>query len=771
VHTDYLMLFLTECIIDMGATVSLQFQQALRNGDEVTALKLYHTSPDLKNLNVNKVYRLSRSHNTPLHYAAKRGLRDIYGEFLLQGGDPTVTNDKNQTAIHLICTSANAAKDPVECERRATMLNLTIDYCNKRKQHVIGLTFVDNSLNSPLHLAATSGLVKCVEILVANGAFLMEKNVANQTPMDCTQNAPNRAATATILEKSMVFTCNEKTFTELAKKPLLLKQESYKPCPKNRLKTLRDETISQVTETLGLSKVHAESLLEANGWSAQLVIENWISDHVVLCNHAGVEVPLDHASFKREESLKSITEWECEVCFEVVTENISVPCNHVVCRLCWVEYLKEKINSGNVSKLKCPAYDCLELVPMSVIRTLLPEEMYQKYQKFGIEKFVTGKTDIKWCPYPGCERAVQIPINNLAENNDVQDAAVSDTKEVDSRNVDCGVGHFFCWSCSKVAHDPCTCEVWAEWEKEVAKQVGDKRSAQKAAERVSDDVWVGENCKPCPNCKSPIYREDGCNHMTCYKCEHEFCWMCLGQWLFHGSQTGGYFECNKFIMKKLANRKLESVKSKAKKQAKKKHGHYFKHVYDRYKSHVQSLEYELTILEKAEDRMNELKAMASNDSDVTFFEDAIRELLKCRYVLKASYALSYYLHTEGERDNFGNLLALVEKYAESLAQSITRPHLQTPKDQIILLTVESRNQRRSFLVAARKFNPSLLYINDEEPAPDHELLTHRYMRTISHDWDTSDESYKSDNDTADYPNHTFLGSPNCNSTDHSLVHA
>jgi len=273
-------------------------------------------------------------------------------------------------------------------------------------------------------------------------------------------------------------------------------------------------------------------LLEANGWSAQLVIENWISDHVVLQNQGGIEVSPDNGSSKPEESLKqdlSITEWECQVCFEVVTKTISVPCSHVVCKLCWKEYLKEKINSGNVSKLKCPAYDCLELVPMSVIKMIVPEEIYEKYQKFGLEKFVSGKTDIKWCPHPGCERAVQVPANNLAENIDVQDdTAASESKKIDSRNVDCGVGHFFCWSCTKMAHDPCTCELWEEWERELAERINDKLSVQKAAERMSNDVWVGENCKPCPNCKSPIFREDGCNHITCYKCEHEFCWMCLG---------------------------------------------------------------------------------------------------------------------------------------------------------------------------------------------------------------------------------------------------
>ena len=140
----------------MGAAISesLQFQQALRNGDELTALQLYHSSLELKKLNVNKVYTLSHTRSIPLHYAAKRGLRDIYGEFILQGGEPTFPNGKGQTAIHLICTCTNAAKDPEECERRATMLSLTIDYRGKRKKRMVGLTLMDSSNNSPLHFSS-----------------------------------------------------------------------------------------------------------------------------------------------------------------------------------------------------------------------------------------------------------------------------------------------------------------------------------------------------------------------------------------------------------------------------------------------------------------------------------------------------------------------------------------------------------------------------------------------------------------------------------------
>jgi len=43
---------------------------------------------------------------------------------------------------------------------------------------------------------------------------------------------------------------------------------------------------------------------------------------------------------------------------------------------------------------------------------------------------------------------------------------------------------------------------------------------------------------------------------------------------------------------------------------------YFKHIYDHYKDHMQSLEYELAILG---DRMSELRAWLQ---DIAFFEDA-----------------------------------------------------------------------------------------------------------------------------------------------------
>ena len=30
----------------------------------------------------------------------------------------------------------------------------------------------------------------------------------------------------------------------------------------------------------------------------------------------------------------------------------------------------------------------------------------------------------------------------------------------------------------------------------------------------------------CPECRAPIYKISGCNHMTCYRCNKEWCWIC-----------------------------------------------------------------------------------------------------------------------------------------------------------------------------------------------------------------------------------------------------
>ena len=39
--------------------------------------------------------------------------------------------------------------------------------------------------------------------------------------------------------------------------------------------------------------------------------------------------------------------------------------------------------------------------------------------------------------------------------------------------------------------------------------------------------------RKCPNCKTRIQKNGGCPHMNCFRCHHDFCWCCMGQWRNH----------------------------------------------------------------------------------------------------------------------------------------------------------------------------------------------------------------------------------------------
>lgn len=39
-----------------------------------------------------------------------------------------------------------------------------------------------------------------------------------------------------------------------------------------------------------------------------------------------------------------------------------------------------------------------------------------------------------------------------------------------------------------------------------------------------------EIIRPCPRCQAPIEKNEGCLHMTCRQCRHQFCWGCRQPW-------------------------------------------------------------------------------------------------------------------------------------------------------------------------------------------------------------------------------------------------
>lgn len=60
-----------------------------------------------------------------------------------------------------------------------------------------------------------------------------------------------------------------------------------------------------------------------------------------------------------------------------------------------------------------------------------------------------------------------------------------------------------------------------------------------------DDEFIETISKKCPQCKTPIERTMGCNHMTCPICHYEFCYVCGEAWGGHSD----YFVCSLYQMK------------------------------------------------------------------------------------------------------------------------------------------------------------------------------------------------------------------------------
>ena len=117
----------------------------------------------------------------------------------------------------------------------------------------------------------------------------------------------------------------------------------------------------------------------------------------------------------------------------------------------------------------------------------------------------------------------------LGQNGNPELTGVKRCRPLD---VACTCGAMYCFSCKQEAHRPVDCDTVKTWQL--------KNSAES-----ENLTWIMANTKPCPSCGTNIQKNQGCMHMTCSKCRHEFCWLCGGKWATHGSETGGYYACNR----------------------------------------------------------------------------------------------------------------------------------------------------------------------------------------------------------------------------------
>ncbi|XP_072910577.1 ankyrin repeat and IBR domain-containing protein 1 isoform X1 [Hemitrygon akajei] len=730
----------------MGNTTT-KFRKALINGDESLAYQLYESNPQFKeSLDPNASYGEPYQHNTPLHYAARHAMTKLLRIFLFnKDGNPNKRNIHNETALHLLCMGPHimlpeAALQPrlarpnEDDDKRAECLQMILKWkgakLDKGEFEKAENNAVDNKKSTPLHYAAASGMKACVELLVRYDADLFAENENRDTPCDCAEKQHHKDL-ALNLESRMVFSRDPEAEEVEAEYAALDRREVYEGLRPQDLRKLKDMLIVETADMLQAPLFTAEALLRAHDWDREKLLEAWMLNPEDCCQRSGIQMPIPppsgynawdtlpsprtprttRSSVTSPDDLSlSPTDEDAPVCgicmcsISVFEDPVDVPCDHEFCRGCWEGFLNIKIQEGEAHNIVCPAFDCFQLVPVDIIENLVSREMDKRYLQFDIKAFVENNPVIKWCPTPGCERAVRLSCQRSGSTMDQLNFPL-----LSAPAVDCGKGHLFCWECLGEAHEPCDCQTWKNWLQKITEMKPEELAGvNEAFEDAANCLWLLSNSKPCANCKSPIQKNEGCNHMQCAKCKYDFCWICLEEWKKHSSSTGGYYRCTRYeVIQQVEEQSKEMTAEAEKKHKKFQELDRFMHYYSRFKNHEHSYKLEQRLLKTAKEKMEQLsralKGVEGVSPDTTFIEEAVHELLKTRRILKCSYPYGFFLEPKSTKKEIFELMQTdLEMVTEDLAQKVNRPYLRTPRHKIIRAACLVQQKRQEFLASVAR---------------------------------------------------------------------
>ncbi|XP_045482679.1 potential E3 ubiquitin-protein ligase ariadne-2 [Harmonia axyridis] len=396
-----------------------------------------------------------------------------------------------------------------------------------------------------------------------------------------------------------------------------------------QVERLLNEIVELLSNNLHITPSLAKVLLHSNQWDVPEIIRNYkdnAPDLLVRTNIKPAIVP---------QSLTYSRYVTCSVC--VTIQNMdkfhSLSCSHMFCKDCWMCHFEVQINQGISTSISCMAKDCGILAPEDfVLKHISRANLREKYQQFAFQDYVKSHPFLRFCPGRNCSMVIY-------------------SKEVKAKRAVCSVCKtIFCFKCGMDYHAPTECVVIKKW---LTKCADDSETAN----------YISAHTKDCPKCNICIEKNGGCNHMQCYSCKHDFCWMCMGDWKTHGSE---YYECSRY--RENPNIALESAHAQAREALKK-----YLHYYERWENHSKSLKLEEQTLTKLRNRINQ-KVMSGLGTwiDWQYLFTAAELLAKCRYTLQYTYPYAYFMEPGPRKELFEYQQAQLEAEIENLSWKVER---------------------------------------------------------------------------------------------------
>ena len=228
----------------------------------------------------------------------------------------------------------------------------------------------------------------------------------------------------------------------------------------------------------------------------------------------------------------------CEICFEEregILFHFLEDCRHKFCVECLLDYCQLHVNEGTVKRLKCPEPKCPAALSPIILRELLSNEDFERWERLLFHQTLDAMADVLYCPR----------CNNVV----VQD------EDETSRLAQCGGCFFtFCTDCLMSWHSTQNCG-GAEVEPENTQLKKPKRRKPKkgASKTNSDPIQEDQpiakstkkmqsaarqsfefvmlqkrlgNYQRCPKCRIMVERSEGCDMMHCSRCSQAFCFRC-----------------------------------------------------------------------------------------------------------------------------------------------------------------------------------------------------------------------------------------------------
>lgn len=203
----------------------------------------------------------------------------------------------------------------------------------------------------------------------------------------------------------------------------------------------------------------------------------------------------------------------CFICFtEQLGKNfVRLPCRHIFCGGCMKQYASINVKEGTVKRLKCPDTMCKGSIPPTILKQLLEDHEFIRWETLLLQKTLDSMVDVVYCPR--CE-VVCI--------------------EDDDHYVQCaGCLFSFCSLCRGPRHVGQECmsaesrlHIIQERQQGMKSGTDRRKKEQNYLNELLNLKYMKEEAKQCPTCKMAISKGEGCNKVTCGNCGQYFCYQC-----------------------------------------------------------------------------------------------------------------------------------------------------------------------------------------------------------------------------------------------------